>query len=164
MPLCTGTRIIPPLVDLDFASCSSLRCPRSVLEELEEPARPDHLGPQGLGPSPELAIRCYERDGLIGRLSHDIDERVIATSLSVDHGDAIGETAGRTLARLAFEDDDHWLIDPSRINRRPYPVDKGSRGSRSVPPPPRGARADDIRCVNEKHRRAQLRCYSADLR
>lgn len=57
---------------------------------MEEPARPDHLGPQGLSPSPELAISGDERDNLVGRPSHDMDERVIATAFSVDHGDAVG--------------------------------------------------------------------------
>ena len=45
---------------------------------------PDHLGAQGLGPSPEFAIRRDERDRLVGRFGHDLHERVIAAALGVD--------------------------------------------------------------------------------
>ena len=53
---------------------------RSALEEMEEPARPDHLGAQGLGPLPQPTIRGDEGDRFVARSCHDMDERVIATA------------------------------------------------------------------------------------
>jgi hypothetical protein len=89
---------------------SNLR--RSAFEEMEEPARPDHLGTQRLGPAPELAIRGDQRDRLVGRSGHHVDERIIATALGVDHHDALDETTRDALAKHALEDDDDGLIDP----------------------------------------------------
>jgi hypothetical protein len=125
---------------------------RSVLEEMEEPARPDHLGSQGLGPAPELAIGGHEGDRLVGGPpSHDIDEGVVATALGMDHGDAVGPTVRHALAGRAFEHHDDGLIDPSRRSGHPHRVDECFGGSRSVPPPPRWARTDDVGCIDEKH-------------
>jgi hypothetical protein len=137
---------------------------RSVLEEVEEPSRPHHLSSQGLSPSPQLAIRGDERDRLTrDSPSHDIDKRVIATAFGMDHGDAIAQTAGHALAKLAFEDHDDGLVDPFRIDGGPYPTHEGSGRFGSVPPPTCWTRADDIRCVDEKHG-MDLSGYVADLR
>jgi hypothetical protein len=130
---------------------------------MKEPARPDHLSAQGLGPAPELAIGGHEGHRLVGGpLSHDIDERVVATAFGMDHGDAVGPTAGHALARRAFEDHDDGLIDPSRRGGHPYPTDEDSRCFRSVPPPPSWARTDDVGCIDEKHGWTQA--LLADLR
>jgi hypothetical protein len=87
---------------------------------MEQPARSDDLCSQGFGPSPELAIGGHERDRLVGRSpSHHIDKGVIATAISMDHGDAIGRAGGRARARLTFEDHDHGLVDPTRSDGSP---------------------------------------------
>ena len=141
MPLCTGTRIIPPPCRRgppaspsgppsgEHRSASMLRT-GSALQPVEEPARSDHLGSQVLGSSPELAIGGDEGDDVVGCSAHDVDERVITTSFGVHDGDAIGDAGRRTLAGLALEDDDDGLIDPAGGGRRP---DLRSRKTSAAP-------------------------------
>jgi hypothetical protein len=123
----------------------------SAVEEFEEPARPDHLCPQGLGSSPKLAISGDEGDRLAGCSSDHVDERLIAIAPGMHHRDAVSETGGRALTRPAFEDHNDGLIDPSGGSGGAHTGDECPCGSRSVPPPPGWARSDDVRCVDEKH-------------
>jgi hypothetical protein len=123
----------------------------SLLEELEEPARSNHLGPQGLSPPPQPTIRGDERDHLIRDVRDDINEGVVTAASGVEDRDATGDSVRDALSSPALQDHDHRLGDPSRVNGSSYLVHESSGCSCSVPPPAGRTRPDHIRCINEKH-------------
>jgi hypothetical protein len=69
----------------------------------------------------------------------------------VEDRDAIGDSVRYALTSLAFEDHDHRLGDPPRVNGRSYLVHECSGRSCSVPPPAGRTRADHICCIDQKH-------------
>lgn len=123
----------------------------SGVEDVEEPAGPDHDGSKGFDPPSEFAIRCDKCDGSIGCFRHDIDERVVAASLGVQDRDAISGATRHALTGLAFEHHDDRLVNSSRLDCRSQLVHEGSGRSCSVPPPTSWTRSDHIGRVNEKH-------------
>jgi hypothetical protein len=90
----------------------------SGVEDIEEPAGPDHDGSQRLDPPPELAVSRDESDGSLGLIRYNFDERVIAVSLSVQDRDAISGATRRAPTGLAFEHHDDRLVDSSRAHCR----------------------------------------------
>lgn len=126
------------------------RAPVPSLEELEEPARSEHLASQSLHPSAQFAIRRHQRDGSIRRLRSDVHERVVAAPGCMEDRDAVGRAALDTLAGLAFQHHDDRLCDAARVHRRSYLGDEGSGRSGSVPPPAGGTRTDHIGGVDQK--------------
>jgi hypothetical protein len=74
----------------------------SFLEELEEPAGPNHLGAQGLSSPTQLAIRCDERERLIRCVGQELNERVVTATVRVKHNDAAGEATRCSIAGLPF--------------------------------------------------------------
>jgi hypothetical protein len=154
----------PALTQGDPATRPASRCPpteaahptfssaQSGVEEMEEPARPDHVGPEGLGPPPQLAIRRDEPDRPVGRVCHHVDECVIAASVRVDDRDAVGVACLHSLARLALEDDDDRSVDPSRVSSRSYLIHERPGGACPVAPPARRTGSDHIGGVNHEHR------------
>ena len=131
--------------------CSPGGTSNSLLQELEEPPRSNYAGSQGLSPPPQLAIRGDEGDHLIRDVGDDINEGVVTAAGSVEDRDAIGDAVRDALASPAFQDHDHRLRDPSRVNGGSYLVHEGSGCSCSVPPPAGRARPDHICCIDEKH-------------
>ncbi len=123
----------------------------SLRKDLEEPPRSDHLGSLGPGPPPQLAIRRDECDTLVRDLRDDINEGVVTAASGVEDRDAIGDSVRYALTSLAFEDHDHRLGDPPRVNGRSYLVHECSGRSCSVPPPAGRTRADHICCIDQKH-------------
>jgi hypothetical protein len=89
-----------------------------LLEDLLEPPRSDDVGSQSLRPPPQFAIRGDERHRSIGSTRDDFKEHVITAAGGVDDRDTVVRTSLYASASLAFQHDDHWLSDPSRVNGR----------------------------------------------
>jgi hypothetical protein len=123
----------------------------SLRKELEEPAWSNHLGPQGLSPPPQLAIRGDECDHLIRDVRDDINEGVVTATGGVEDRDAVSDSVRDALSSPAFQDDDYGLGDPSRVDGSSYLGHESSGRSCSIPPPAGRTRPDHIRRVNEKH-------------
>jgi hypothetical protein len=122
-----------------------------LFKELEEPPRSNHAGSQGLSPPPQLAIRGDECDHLVRDVRDDVNEGVVPAASSVEDRDAAGDAIGDALASFAFEDHDHRLRDPARVNGSSYMVHEGSGCSCSVMPPAGRARPDHICGIDQKH-------------
>jgi hypothetical protein len=130
---------------------SQCRSFSSGLEEIKEPPGPDHVSSQSLGTSPQLAVRGHERNRLISGIRDDVDKHVVTAALGVQDGDTIRETILSALTSLAFQHHDDGLGDPSGANGSLHSAHERSGSSRSVPPPARRTRSDDVGCINEKH-------------
>lgn len=125
---------------------------RSLLKELKESPRSNHVDSHGLSPPTQLAIRRDECDHLIRGVRGGVNEHVVTAGSGVEHRDAVGDASLSALAGLAFQNHDDRWGDPSRVNGRPYLVDERSGGSSPVSPPAGWSRPDHVCCINEKHR------------
>ena len=129
------------------------RTERSVhlLEELKEPSRSDDVRSHGLSPQLQLTIRRNQPDHLTRGARSDIDEHVVTAARGVQDRDAVGDATLDALARLAFQDHDDRLGDPSRVNGGSDLVHERSGCSSSIPPPASRTRPDHICCIDKKH-------------
>lgn len=75
----------------------------------------------------------------------------------MDHFDAIGDILVHALAGHALEHHDDWRGQPARCRHVPNLHNKLRGRLGPIPPPAGGTGTNDIRCVDEKHRKSVAR-------
>ena len=74
-----------------------LNCPSSLLESLDEPSRSNHFCPEGLSPTPQLAIRSDQHDP-IRRIRDQVNEHVVTAASGMEDRDAINDASLDSIA------------------------------------------------------------------
>jgi len=131
--------------------------PRTVFAEAgEEPARPDSLGSEGLGPFAEVPVGRDEDNSSAGALGNDFEECLVPRSPSVEDHDS-GSWPGRDAGTsLTLQNHRERLSDPSAGDCFLELIEEGTGSGRPIPPPTVRTRADDIGRIDEHFCRRNL--------
>lgn len=98
----------------------------------------------------QRAICRHQRDRS-GGVGDDRDKLVVAAVGSVHDGDPVGHTRLDSPSGLPLEDNHDGLLQHSGDNGGTNLCDEYPCRPRSILPPARRSRADDIRRINEEH-------------
>lgn len=69
----------------------------------------------------------------------------------MDHGHIIGDTLLHAVSSGSFQDHENRFDEPTRTDGFTKLINEPTSRARTIPPPAVRSRANDVRCVDEKH-------------
>ncbi|HMC38473.1 MAG TPA: hypothetical protein VKI19_02355, partial [Acidimicrobiales bacterium] len=120
------------------------------MEHVEEPRRAYDIGAVTLCSAAKSPIRGHDEDGVAFPFEQR-DQHVVAGTGSVDDLDPVDHALLDSGTRRPFQDHDDRSRHPAADGSCTDAFNELAACSRAVSPPPVGARANDVRGINEDH-------------